>query len=56
MLQTCLEKIFGPIGKSIIEPIVIKMEGELAWFLKENITAREMVKQKELEMIEKKIT
>ena len=52
-LQESLTKIFGPIGKSIIEPIVIEMEGDLVWYSKENVEARAIAKQKELERIEK---
>ena len=52
MIHKCLEKIFGAISYPIIEPIIIKMDGEHENYLIENVRAekeRQMQEEKELQ-------
>ena len=41
MIHECLEKIFGGISYQIVEPIIIKMDGEHLNYLIENVRAEE---------------
>ena len=54
MIHTCLSKIFGGISYPIIEPIIIKMDGEHENYLIENIRGEKEKQIKQEEKLQKR--